>query len=577
MSTLKISINMAGAISAGAYTAGVLDFFTEALDAWYAAKRARQEVPTHDISIEAFSGASAGGMCAAISAVLLQNDFQHISDTTQTNTTNRFYESWVNWIDITELLKTDDLKTGQPVLSLLDCNIIEKIAQKALVLGPALSQPRQYVSPNLTLFLSLTNLRGVPYSLNGVAPGSLEETAIFYGDRIRFEILGGGEARPPSPAANVIKVSDPAADWSLLKTAAMATGAFPVFLAPRVLSRNKANYTPPLWESRQSEGKNAPPPISPTFPADLAEPFDTLNVDGGVTNNDPYNYSHDFLASLHPASPSGQLEQEPSKVDRAVLSISPFPSIEPYAVKYDIRANSSVLRALPRLFSALISQSRFFGESLSRLMSGTTFSHFVVAPSDEELVKSFKAAAKPEHEMPSALQCATLGAFGGFFERDFRAHDYALGRRNCQKFLRDHFVLPVDNVVMKEALDKLAPDARQRILNEFKRPAPSNLQEKVVPSAHTEMEWLPIIPLCSPEVATPIKEVPRTRMSRRKLDQVMDLILQRFRAVMGVLSPTIPSFALRAFLWPGRWVIPWLARKPLRDKLIKELGDSYQP
>ena len=259
MGTFKISINMAGAISAGAYTAGVLDFLTEALDAWYAAKRVGQDVPTHDISIEAFSGASAGGMCAAISAVLLQNDFQHISDTTQTNTTNRFYESWVNWIDITELLKTDDLKKGQPVVSLLDCNIIEKIAQDALVLGPALPKPRQYVSPNLTLFLSLTNLRGVPYSLNGVAPGSLEETAFFYGDRIRFEILGGGQTRPPSPDANVIKVSDPAADWSLLKTAAMATGAFPVFLAPRVLSRHKANYTPPLWQSRQSVGKNAPP------------------------------------------------------------------------------------------------------------------------------------------------------------------------------------------------------------------------------------------------------------------------------------------------------------------------------
>jgi len=57
----------------------VLDFLTEALDAWYAAKRAGQDVPIHDISIEAFSGASAGGMCAAISAVLLQNDFQHIS------------------------------------------------------------------------------------------------------------------------------------------------------------------------------------------------------------------------------------------------------------------------------------------------------------------------------------------------------------------------------------------------------------------------------------------------------------------------------------------------------------------
>ena len=577
MCTFKISINMAGAISAGAYTAGVLDFLTEALDAWYAAKRGGQDVPPHDISIEAFSGASAGGMCAAISAVLLQSNFQHISDTTQTNTTNRFYESWVNWIDITELLKTDDLKRGQPVVSLLDCNIIEKIAQDALVLGPALPQPRQYVSPNLTLFLSLTNLRGVPYSLNGVAPGSLEETAFFYGDRIRFEILGGGAKRPPSPEANVIKVSDPAADWSLLKTAAMATGAFPVFLAPRVLSRQKANYTPPLWESHQAVGKNAPPPVSPTFPPDLAERFDTLNVDGGVTNNDPYNYSHDYLKSLHPVSPREQLEQEPNKVDRAVLSISPFPSIERYAVKYDTSANSSVLRALPRLFSALISQSRFFGESLSRLMSGTTFSHFVVAPSDDELVRNFKASAKPEQEMPSALQCAKLGAFGGFFERGFRAHDYASGRRNCQKFLRDHFVLPVDNIVMREALDKLAPDVRWRILNEFKRPAPPTVHGKFVPPAQPEMAWLPIIPLCSQEVATPIEAVPRVRMSSRKLDEVINLILRRFRAVMGVISPTIPSFTLRAFLWPGRWIIPWLARKPLRDRLIKELGDSYEP
>ena len=74
---------MAGAISAGAYTAGVLDFLTEALDEWYAAKDRNEPVPLHEVSIEAFSGASAGGMCAAISAVMLQEDFTHISDTTR--------------------------------------------------------------------------------------------------------------------------------------------------------------------------------------------------------------------------------------------------------------------------------------------------------------------------------------------------------------------------------------------------------------------------------------------------------------------------------------------------------------
>ena len=34
----RIGVNMAGAVSAGAYTAGVLDFLIEALDTWYEAK-----------------------------------------------------------------------------------------------------------------------------------------------------------------------------------------------------------------------------------------------------------------------------------------------------------------------------------------------------------------------------------------------------------------------------------------------------------------------------------------------------------------------------------------------------------
>src|SRR5579884_284236 len=189
MPTFKIGINMAGAISAGAYTAGVLDFLTEALDEWYAAKQRGDAVPMHDVVIEVFSGASAGGMCAAISSVMLYQDFQHIHDVNQRNTNNIFYESWVNTIDIVPLLETSDLAKGAAVDSLLNSSIIDRIADT--VLKPRNSAPvlRPYVSSTLTLFLSLTNLRGVPYSLNGEAPGSIEETTFFYGDRIRFETV----------------------------------------------------------------------------------------------------------------------------------------------------------------------------------------------------------------------------------------------------------------------------------------------------------------------------------------------------------------------------------------------------
>ena len=71
----KIAINMAGAVSAGAYTAGVLDFLIEALEEWEKAKvvartaflngaqavSSDQLAPLHNVSIEAFSGASAPG------------------------------------------------------------------------------------------------------------------------------------------------------------------------------------------------------------------------------------------------------------------------------------------------------------------------------------------------------------------------------------------------------------------------------------------------------------------------------------------------------------------------------------
>src|SRR5271165_808067 len=104
MTPFRLGINMAGAVSAGAYTAGVLDFLTEALDEWYAAKARGEAVPAHDVSIEVISGASAGGMCAAISAVMLQEGFEHVHDVTKSGTNNRLYESWVNRIDIRELL-----------------------------------------------------------------------------------------------------------------------------------------------------------------------------------------------------------------------------------------------------------------------------------------------------------------------------------------------------------------------------------------------------------------------------------------------------------------------------------------
>jgi hypothetical protein len=581
MKGFRVAINMAGAISAGAYTAGVLDFLTEALDAWTKAKAEGAEVPRHELTIEAFSGASAGGMCATISAILLQDDFEHVSDATKTGTTNRFYESWVNRIDIRELLKTRDLDRPGPVVSLLDSTILEDIAAYALKRVNPLATPRSYVSPDLTLFLSLTNLRGVLYSLNSVSPGSVEETTSFFGDRIRFQVVRDDSTMPLGEAAYPVDLRTPDFDMSLLGTAALATGAFPMFLAPRVLTRRHSDYTPPLWEARGSAAENDPPPVSPSFPPGLADPFTTLNVDGGVTNNDPYNYSHDYLASLDPPRPDKMLERDPCKADRAVVSIAPFPTTETYAVDYDAHKAAGVLHALGRLFVALVSQSRFFGESLSHLMRGSTFSHFIVAPSDHELVEEEKHAAEHHAPIPMALQCAVVGAFGGFFERGFRAHDFALGRRNCQKFLLDHFIFPAENVVMKEALAGMDPEVRARVIAQYKRKTPKGpdggpMEYAAEASAASDHVWLPAVPLCTPELREPIPPVPRFKMNEENLDVVVRLIASRFEALAGRWTRGVKHWGLRQSLRPGPWFIARMGQGSLKQKLVKRLGSSYE-
>jgi hypothetical protein len=580
MKGFKIVINMAGAISAGAYTAGVLDFMTEALDAWSKAKADGAEVPQHDVVIEGFSGASAGGLCAALSAIVLQEEYEHVADATMLGTNNRLYEAWVNKTDIRELLKTRDLEQPGPLVSLLDSTLLDELAVYGLERGPAPVVPRPYVSPDLTVFLSLTNLRGVLYSLNGLSPGGVEETTSFFGDRIRFQTVRPDSQRPLGEAAYPVDVVTEDG-FEMLGNAAIATGAFPAFLAPRVLTRRHSDYTPPLWETHEAGVKDDAAPVEPSFPPGMADPFQTLNVDGGVTNNDPYNYAHDYLAALDPPRPDHQLERDPCKADRAVVSIAPFPTMASYAVDYDPLQNAGVMQVIARLFQALVSQSRFYGESLSHLMRGTTFCHFMVAPSDHELVQELKHEAVHHKPIPKALQCATLGAFGGFFERGFRAHDYELGRRNCQKFLLDHFVFPAENVVIKEALAGMDPAVRARVVEQYRRATPKGPDgEPMVYAAEacaaSQRVWLPVVPLCTPELRAPIAPIPRYKMKAADLNEVVRLVAVRFEAVA---KRTVRSFRSRPLRWslrPGVWFASKLGRGPLRQMLVKGLGDSCE-
>ena len=437
----RIAINMAGAISAGAYTAGVLDFLIEALEEWQSAKDALRSyitnpsagavpplVPLHNVLIEMFTGASAGGMCAAIGSVMVQQPFQHIVTGDEQNTSNAFYESWVNQIDIRKLLDTRDVANGKPLLSLLDSTIIDEIASYALT--PGNPETRPYIAPNLTLFLSLTNVQGTLYPLYSDPAPTVDEFTEYYGDRLRFETTSGNTPTSIPTAKPLPKGMPQSGAWPLLQEAAKATGAVPVVLASRILPRDAGDYSIPGWSSFADSSSS----LSCARPVAPPPEWQTLNVDGGVTDNNPFQLAYDYLSAN---TADRTIPPEPDAACAAVLTVAPFPMAANPKGNYDPTANQNIWSILVNTFGIAISQSRFLGESLPDLMRGDTFSHFVLAPVDSDNPNTL------------ALQCGTLGAFGGFFSREFRKHDFLLGRRNCQQFLRSHFCLLAANPVIE--------------------------------------------------------------------------------------------------------------------------------
>src|SRR4051794_41980263 len=96
----EIGLVMSGAVSAGAYTAGVIDFLIQALDQWHQGKRGTDaRCPRHDVSLKVMAGTSAGGMSAAIAAAQLGEAHTPATDQRPPGPSdNKLYESWVRRI-----------------------------------------------------------------------------------------------------------------------------------------------------------------------------------------------------------------------------------------------------------------------------------------------------------------------------------------------------------------------------------------------------------------------------------------------------------------------------------------------
>jgi hypothetical protein len=520
---------MAGAVSAGAYTAGVLDFLIEAVDAWYSEKEKQRQqfgediqrwtIPAHEVVLDVMSGASAGGMCSAIGSIALQEEFPHIHATNPEPEAprNRLYRSWVDTIDIVPLLGKADLPGGKgPVRSLLDSSPIGAIAQTALKPDPAKTMRRDWVAEKLGVILTLTNLRGVPYSVDEANGGSFEERMSYHADRIEFCVAQSGAVDSDTILAlNYSHPEDP--NWQTLATAAMATGAFPAMLATRVIERKRADYEKRQWniqnQSPVDGSCQTPSAIQPAWDeTTVPATFQNAYVDGGVTNNNPFERARLYLvnAAGNNETNNGHNPREAEKANAAVISVAPFPGYENFQTNYNAAEATELGNVVSALIGVLVNQSRFQGEDLVLTKDPNVFSRFDISPSDET------AGSGP------ALLCGALGAFGGFVDRRFRDHDYQLGRRNCQKFLKDVFVLPEDNATIQAGVTK-KPEAIDGLHRFGER--------------RDARYWYPVIPLMA-SVADPVPLPNRADYftTEARLEEVAQAATDRLKAVLEGLA-----------------------------------------
>lgn len=448
----KIGIAMAGAVSAGAYTAGVMDYLLETLSKWENAKERNRQlgkehpdydpsVPDHDVIIEVVGGSSAGGMTSAIMALSLFEGIRPVNKENPNKENNKLYEAWVDLNDqengqttLLQMLQTNDIFDEDGVISLLNSQPIDAIAEKAMNLKRVVDKLPDYISPDLEIILTITSLRGIPLAVNFFeeAKKSLAEPPK---PAHRMKLHKGiahfriDRDNTPLPAHIIPFNPESEQDRTALLECAKATGAFPIGLAPRHLVNIPTNYVKAMVHrmfanpAKNGNGYDQDVATSSLRIEIEDEDFNFFAVDGGTVNNEPFG---EVIRALE--EKCSDYEEK----NYAILMIDPFPNFESQVDK-DRETTPKVMELAPQILSAIRGQAMM---KESDLVEGLSEGH--------TLRMIFPSRREGEFKDPYPISCGSLDGFGGFFAREFREHDFELGRKNCQSFLRNYFCIPLD-------------------------------------------------------------------------------------------------------------------------------------
>ena len=430
---LHLGLVMAGAVSAGAYTGGVLDYLFNTLDPWEKEYKKNPDTTIEpNVIIDTITGASAGSMAAAAAILSLATGRYKPAtlDKPFNSEDNLQYYAWVEYglkkdESILDLLVSEsDLADGK-IYSLLNSSFIDQLGdrlQNFIQETENIHYP-SFLSEHFEVLMTVTNLRGVEVKLKfDTVDTPIAHVMSYHKGYVHFKNARGRVSDDCYP----LDLRDKKSLERFIQ-AARASGAFPLGLKsvpfervdPKYIKANlkKLFDNDDIWEAPKA-------------------PYDFLAVDGGMMNNEPI------------AETLGILDQTN---ERALLVIDPFPHPQK-AEEFDISKNT-IFDIVPQLYSALRNQAIFKEKDLQDLLTDN---------SPLKMIWPARGFKKDEHgndtdEKKPTIATGAFGGFAGFFHPSFRVHDYHLGQKNCQHFLRRYFFLPVEEVEdkwTKEQIDK---------------------------------------------------------------------------------------------------------------------------
>lgn len=471
--TFHLGLTMAGAVSGGAYTGGVMDYIFEALDKWENAKNqgltdkkgkvyTPEVIPQHHVVIDVMGGTSAGGMATIMSAIYaLKNVIQPVTEPHADNidTDNVFYKTWVNMLDneahestntLQQALGIKDLKDGK-IYSMLDSNFIDQLADRAFQQLNNVNKPN-YIATDLEMLITHSMHRGIPLTVdfpnNMYGENSLKNPP----DSATYEHFLLSHFKLNYTGTDYFNL-DPTDNITIekLKKTAKATGAFPIGLKYREFDGNDFS-TAYLESSLKRIITDKHDEASPRFDGNIdpvwhaktigvMRNYQTTSMDGGAINNEPYGEVLEVLKKstdnsyVWKKNEESDDEKDHHEYQRAgVVMIDPFPDTVDDDKEYV--HPEDMFGILFKIVKTLWNQSKVKRKEMRQQYVNKAFKG-TIFPVKRHIVNN-ESLGKFEYP----LACATLEAFGGFLDKSFREHDYFLGRDNARNFIRAIFSMP---------------------------------------------------------------------------------------------------------------------------------------